>query len=234
MHSTHYGIAIQRWIYAYAILLATCSALSYFVLLVFTQPAWYQPFRWGFLLSLGVVAALGNVRLYNIILTRMPKRLRFLPNLNGVFETTNRSNWCLKDPDGAAQIEYRRSGKLPDFTEDQSGASYGGRVSIQMSLFHIAGQYQPEPDRPSSTCSQLDACRVAFDERRQEFVLSYIYSAQTNGASVKTDDPSHLGAALLYFAKKTPARLDGHYWTNRAWTKGLNTAGLVSLTRIDA
>ncbi len=233
MHAAHYGIAIRHWIYAYVTLLAACCALSYFALFLLTEPTWYQPIRWGLTLSIAAVAALGNSRLYNAILTRTPKRLRFLPNLNGVFETTNRSNWCLKDPNGAAQIEYRRTGELPDFTEDKSQASYGGRLSIQMSLFHIAGQYEPEQDRPSSTRSQLDACQMAFDDRRQQFVFSYIYSAQANGASVRTDDSAHLGAAQLFFADKSPTTLNGEYWTNRAWTKGLNTAGLVSLRRID-
>jgi hypothetical protein len=62
--------------------------------------------------------------------------------------------------------------------------------------------------------------------------LSYIYHNRTK-QPMSTDSDNHLGAAQLDVRTSDELVLSGPYWTNRNWHNGLNTAGLLTLTRRD-
>lgn len=47
-----------------------------------------------------------------------------------------------------------------------------------------------------------------------------------------TDDLCNLGAMQLAASWDGETRLQGRYWTNRAWHKGLNTAGVADFVRV--
>jgi len=60
--------------------------------------------------------------------------------------------------------------------------------------------------------------------------LRYIFRQTSVTASV-TDVPSFLGAAELYFDKKTDM-LEGEFWSQRSWQRAMNTAGLIRMKRV--
>lgn len=75
-------------------------------------------------------------------------------------------------------------------------------------------------------CGVPGICR---DEARDEFDLSYIYRQETPQAGL-LDEALHLGAAALRYDRDND-KLCGQYWTKRRWRMGLNTAGLIEVTR---
>jgi hypothetical protein len=61
--------------------------------------------------------------------------------------------------------------------------------------------------------------------------LAYVYEGKTPQPLV-TDSSQHYGSAILdLHGKKESMTMEGSYWTNRNWTKGLNTAGRLILRR---
>jgi hypothetical protein len=73
---------------------------------------------------------------------------------------------------------------------------------------------------------------LRFDERTDQFELSYIYKQDTPEPQM-SDEASHPGAAsLLLDMAGDKWRLEGTYWTMRRWRSGLNTAGRISVERI--
>lgn len=61
--------------------------------------------------------------------------------------------------------------------------------------------------------------------------FAYIYENYTSKPET-TDSGHHYGAACVdLFNRNGSQCLDGNYWTNRNWMKGLNTAGRIVLSR---
>lgn len=69
------------------------------------------------------------------------------------------------------------------------------------------------------------------DPRTGTFYLSYIFEASVP-IPKETDDRLFDGAAKLeIIVKEEKTVLKGTYWTNRAWQRGMNTAGLITMER---
>ncbi len=69
------------------------------------------------------------------------------------------------------------------------------------------------------------------DPRTSTFYLSYIYEASVP-IPEETDDRAFEGAAKLeIIVDSEGTTLKGTYWTNRAWQRGKNTAGILTVTR---
>lgn len=67
------------------------------------------------------------------------------------------------------------------------------------------------------------------DPRTGTFYLSYIFEASVP-IPKETDDRVFDGAAKLeIIVNKKNTVLKGTYWTNRAWQRGMNTAGLITM-----
>ena len=72
---------------------------------------------------------------------------------------------------------------------------------------------------------------IAKHGLRNTLRLAYLYEGKTS-RPLPTDSSQHHGAAILDLdGKKDDMTLEGSYWTNRNWTKGLNTAGHIRLRR---
>ena len=54
---------------------------------------------------------------------------------------------------------------------------------------------------------------------------------QENATVAQTDERNFLGAAVLRLANNADI-LEGEYWNNRSWHRGLNTAGKITLHRL--
>lgn len=69
------------------------------------------------------------------------------------------------------------------------------------------------------------------DPRTGAFYLSYIFEASVP-VPEETDDRLFEGAAKLeIIISDADTVLKGTYWTNRAWQRGMNTAGLITMKR---
>lgn len=76
--------------------------------------------------------------------------------------------------------------------------------------------------------SEVIQSEIYRDPRTGIFYISYIYEGFVPQPQ-KTDESSFFGAAnlrIIFEGKQTI--LEGHYWTNRNWHNGLNTAGTIS------
>jgi hypothetical protein len=60
--------------------------------------------------------------------------------------------------------------------------------------------------------------------------LIYLFE-QENDQRAATDDERFCGAARLVIDPAVSGRLSGEYWNNRAWRRGVNAAGRLTLTK---
>jgi hypothetical protein len=80
--------------------------------------------------------------------------------------------------------------------------------------------------------SQVIQSELYRDPRTGTFYLSYIFEASVP-IPQKTDDRVFDGASKLeIIINEENTVLKGTYWTNRAWQRGLNTAGLISMKQV--
>ena len=79
--------------------------------------------------------------------------------------------------------------------------------------------------------SKVIQSKLYKDPRINTFYLSYIFEASVP-IPEKTDDRSFEGAAKLeIIVDSQDTILKGTYWTNRAWQRGQNTAGILTVKR---
>ena len=82
--------------------------------------------------------------------------------------------------------------------------------------------------------SKVVQSEIYKDPRDGSFQVSYIFEAEVEDPK-PTDDSKFDGAAKLkvqYFKDKD-LELSGVYWTNRAWQRGMQTAGKIRLSRLN-
>ena len=129
------------------------------------------------------------------------------PNLNG--------KWL-----GAVQSNYN----------DESGNQIVKEVelTIKADLFGFNLSLRSLDGYQESKVIQSELYR---DPRTDTFYLSYIFEASVP-IPKETDDRLFDGAAKLEIKiSKADTVLKGTYWTNRAWQRGMNTAGLITMTK---
>ncbi len=73
------------------------------------------------------------------------------------------------------------------------------------------------------------SAHVCWNDDLERFELGYLYN-QNTPAPRQTDESLHLGAAYLILDMEAET-LSGEYWTKRSWRSGLNTAGLLEVSR---
>lgn len=129
------------------------------------------------------------------------------PNLNGVWTGQIESNYL--DEDGNNTI------KDVEF-----------RIKADMFGFNIS-QYSLDGYQNSKVIQS----EITKDSRTGTFYLSYIFESIVP-IPKETDDHTFDGAGRLevIFAKERTT-LKGTYWTNRAWQRKQNTAGIVTVTK---
>lgn len=80
--------------------------------------------------------------------------------------------------------------------------------------------------------SSVVQSEIYKDPKTGIYYLSYIFEAEVH-LPKKNDDRLFDGAARLevIYLEDQQLKLKGTYWTNRAWQRNLNTAGIIELTR---
>lgn len=140
---------------------------------------------------------------------------RAFPPIGGVWRMKLNSNWG---------VIAERSG-----LEGGVSKPVEGTATIVTRLFAVSMKFEADS---RYTQSQTVSVQVVRDPDHDDLRLAYIYGAATP-TPVETDSGAHHGAGYVTYRPGTNGAdtLEGHYWTNRNWTKGLNTAGTVTLLR---
>jgi len=147
---------------------------------------------------------------------------RVFPDIDGEYDAELSSNYPM--------VQAMADGKpLTDELMDKNQRlSVVGTVSIHTTLTKISMRFTAK-DKYSE--SEVLSSTLERGEGNAPHRLYYVFR-QTVADPKPTDSPSFLGAACLKVPReRRPTVLEGEYWTNREWTKGLNTAGLVRLSR---
>lgn len=121
-------------------------------------------------------------------------------------------------------------GKIYSTHKDESGNQKIKVVNMNIKadflgfdiFFDSADKYQE---------SSVVQSEIYKDERNGKFSISYIFESIVPHPE-PTDDSKFDGAAKLMISfEKDEIILKGTYWTNRAWQRGLQTAGRIELKR---
>jgi hypothetical protein len=188
----------------------------------FAHPATFRD--WIGIVSMGASAAavvfgvLGQTQLFPRI-CRWPVVCNFLPDIDGTWVGEVNSNW--------PRVRQRLSGEGV-FLEEVPLQKVPVSVHIKARLLTVTMKLESEGSysRSETLGVQLSRDPVSGSDR-----LVYVFKNDTRMAK-PTDDSSHLGAGSLDVVRVGKRiELQGSYWTNRAWPKGLNTAGAISLRR---
>ncbi|MEA3013197.1 MAG: hypothetical protein QOD42_1742 [Sphingomonadales bacterium] len=142
---------------------------------------------------------------------------RIFPDIDGEWHVELKSNW----PAIAKLI-----GIIPDETATI------GAMKIKARLFTIKLRYTSVSPRPSYLISKTRSVSIERDADDGFCRLLYVYEAEVTNPEA-TDSGHHYGAAYidLMQSRAGSVRYHGAYWTNRNWTDGLNTAGVIDLLR---
>lgn len=155
---------------------------------------------------------------------------KFFPDINGDWKITVESNWPTVDAmrQAARDNSSDRFDVLDENATFPSLSKYKFNGRIEQSWRSTSLEIFPNPAGPlnDSRTLAVDLIQGTDSEPKR---IAWVFR-QTNKAQIEaTDEDNFLGAALLRVISKD--ELDGYYWNNRSWRKGLNAAGLIKMTR---
>lgn len=115
------------------------------------------------------------------------------------------------------------------------GVAEGAQDAFDDREQRVRGHGRVEPDDRHGDISTLKAVELRPANEAGDAVLSYVFEGRV--LNPKAGDVGCFdGAATLSLRSQASGGLAmaGPTWTNRAWSRGLNTAGVLRLTRIRA
>ena len=155
---------------------------------------------------------------------------RLFPDLNGDWEIEIRSNWPIisamanaaKDKQAERLDAFGDPARLPSFVVSKFRGKinqrwYGSTLTIDSN--------ESTPLRTSRTVS-FDFLRATDDQPKR---VAWFFR-QENREVTASDEDNFLGSALLEVTNSV--QLDGKYWNNRSWRRGLNAAGEITMRRL--
>ncbi len=194
---------------------------------------WYRPMLVTITLTAATAPILGAPSVVNRLWNHLPFLNRIIgPNINGSYEIKTTSNWPTKKhmlDCVEGELVNRKS-----VVTEESGLEKIGALAIKQGLFKTQIVYNAIEIGPSTTrISHVTAVELFSDKLSGEWILDYVFKSETVDPKT-TDSDSYLGAARLKFSyvNESVMEMHGHYWTNRSWNRGLNTAGQIKLVRV--
>ncbi len=164
------------------------------------------------------VVILGETPIFPWACRRIPFVRRYFPPIEGLWDVTVKSNW------GAIQ-------RLMGNNDVEPLISKAGTIRITSRFFRVCLVFQGD-DKYSS--SHSICVSVLRDPDHGTTQLNYIYHNKTLVPET-TDASSHNGAARVNIQDDgNVVTLEGVYFTDRKWTEGLNTAGLIRFGNMQA
>lgn len=153
------------------------------------------------------------------------------PTLDGEWTGVVSSNWSIVDAmrnaarqDGSPAFDADVVGGLPPLT------TVAVRARIRSSFFGITIELETIDDRYQTSSLKVVELRPGADGPGAS--LHYIFESRV--LQPKPGDVSCFeGASSLAIRTDEKVRImEGPTWTNRAWSRGLNTAGVIRLRRV--
>lgn len=156
---------------------------------------------------------------------------RLFPDLNGNWVVTIQSNWPivehLKTAAASKEITFHPfTDELPDLLE----ASFD--VKIKQSWFRTDVVFLPNDKTPLLSSETISVEFFKSDSGKKSIAWIYEQTNKQDNAQrlAVTDQPKFHGSAVLT-VNEDATELQGQYWQNRSWDRGLNAAGLIVLRR---
>jgi len=156
---------------------------------------------------------------------------KIYPYLNGTYDVVLQSNWpVVKRMLDAARHEAKLFDPFDLHQTAPELLTVELEASIEQTWFEITMWVYPKgPDaviKRSNTIATIPIKGAASSDKE----LIYIFE-QENDSRSPTDDENHQGAARLKIDHTNYSKLSGEYWNNRAWRRGVNAAGKLTLVR---
>jgi len=153
------------------------------------------------------------------------------PDLNGTYDVSLESNW----PIVKQMLDASRKEAEPfdPFSLDQKAPvllTVELEAVIEQSWFEINMWMYPKAPNAVIKRSRTLATIPIKAQGCSEKELIYVFE-QENDSRAPTDDATHMGAARLKISREDHRTLSGEYWNNRAWQRGVNAAGRLTLVR---
>lgn len=162
------------------------------------------------------VIVLGESFIFPWACRKIPFIRGYFPPIEGLWSVTVKSNW------GAIQ-------RLMGNNNVESLISKTGTMRITSRFFRVRLVFQSDDKYSSSYSVCVSVLRDPDHETTQ---LNYIYHNKTLVPET-TDASSHNGAARVNIQDDgSVVTMEGVYFTDRKWTEGLNTAGLIHFESI--
>jgi len=180
-------------------------------------------------ISVLLAAALGSHGMLTLVWKVAPALNSWIaPDLNGTYELSTLSNWPIQQAMFAAY--NNKPFTRPDDTAKQT---VSGTLRVKLSLFRLTMSYIPSDQGPSRSRSNVLAASLHMDRRAERCELHYVYHSSVFNPKAETDITEYYGAARFVFPLESarPEILEGTYWTDRSWPKGINTAGQATAKR---
>jgi hypothetical protein len=153
------------------------------------------------------------------------------PDLNGCWRGQIYSNWPVIR--AKADAAEGKSGPINPDTVDYATAIREKPVMVTVRIradwFRMSMRLDSADGYSESETRVVAPLRGLHGNAHR---LAYLYENRTRNPR-PTDASCHEGAAYLSIVPGQPKRLQGVYWTNRVWQRGLNTAGLIDLELVD-
>jgi hypothetical protein len=203
----------------------------FLILILYNSPpdslyAWFKHICEAATGTATIIGLVGNRWVFPHIWKLKPVQRALFPYVAGQWVGAISSNW----PVVRAMTEAYTNGGPSHPASDLDIGSIKPenkpiKVTIVADLFRITMVLETTDQYSKSQTIVVRPVRGPQNRPR----LMYIYENDTN-RPVNTDTSGHFGAAWLDVLDDGK-RLEGIYWTARNWTKGLNTAGEIALTR---
>ncbi len=165
---------------------------------------------------------------------------KVFPDLNGDWDVVMSSNWDRIDrmKNAAEKAALPRYDAEKDYVDvPLKAVSTFKKAIIDQGWGGVTMTLIPKSKNPDDDAKAEESITIAFDllrDRVGQSQLAYLYVQKNKMDNLATTDvPEVLGAALLTVVEveNEPLKLKGTYFTARSWVQGLNTAGILALTK---
>jgi hypothetical protein len=153
------------------------------------------------------------------------------PDLNGEWSVTIQSNWPivnrLKNAATGSESTFDPFvDKMPDLLEESFD------VIIKQSWFRTDVEFLPNKKTPllSSETISVEFFKTENGKKSVAWIFKQTNKQDNTQRLAVTDQPSFQGSAVLA-VNEHGTKLQGEYWQNRSWDRGLNAAGLITMIR---
>lgn len=221
----HFVLAWRYWL---LIALAICAAVVVLRMSSGVEP--FQAAKDGASLTATIATVFVSTPAWRL-LWLVPAVRRAAPPLDGEWTGVVRSNWTIME----AMKEGAKQSGAPAIDVDVMASQLPQlravpvRASIKSSFFSLELRLETEGDRYQ--VSSLKSVELKPAVGTTPATLSYVFEGEVLDPK-PGDVPAFDGAATLCVeAVAGQTTLEGKTWTNRAWTRGLNTAGVIRLRR---